>query len=49
MNYHGEGDARYVLHNAESGQQAPLSVTLDLVFAEATITTRENVRQVGGR
>ena len=46
VDYHGEGISQYVDHDGVN--RAPVSVLLSLQFAEATITTREDISRGGG-
>ena len=43
VNYHGEGAAFY--HSLENGEEAPVSVTLEMNFTETRIITKEEIEE----
>ena len=43
VNYHGEGGAFY--HSLENGEEAPVSVTMDMNFTETRIITKDEIEE----
>jgi len=43
VNYHGEGGAFY--HSLENGEEAPVSVTLEMTFTETRIITKDEIEE----